>query len=354
MGAHLPHLSGESPSSRSPSLSLVIPCLNEARYLPACLDAVLANDYPQEDLEILVVDGGSSDGTRAIVEEYARRHPSVRLLENIKRVTPAGLNVGIRLARGTVILRMDAHAVVSLDYVRRCVAALREHPVENVGGVILTLPRDPSPFAEAIAAALSHPFGVGGSSFRSGGGAPRLVDSVFGGCYRREIFERIGYFNEALTSSQDIEFNARLRRAGGRILLLPDVVSRYYTRSGMWSFTRNNFRNGMWAMLPFAYVSGVPIAWRHAAPMAFVMALAGAAAGALAWPPAASILLALAGAYALAVAGASAHVAWRRKRWRLLPAMPVVFAALHVVYGCGSLVGAARAVAARVGRYLRS
>jgi glycosyltransferase involved in cell wall biosynthesis len=336
--------------SPGPFVSVIIPCLNEERFIGACLDSVLAGDYPLHDLEVLVVDGGSRDGTRAVVEEYARRHPAVRLLDNPRRITPAALNIGIRNARGQAIVRMDAHATVSPDYVRRCVEALQAHQVDNVGGAMVTLPRDPSPFAEAITAALSHPFGVGNSAFRTRVSAPRLVDTVFGGCYRREVFERIGYFNEELASSQDIELNTRLRRAGGRILLLPDVVSRYYTRSSFGSFVRNNFRNGAWAILPFAYTSVTPISWRHVVPLAFVVALGGGVVAAALWPRLAWLALGIAVAYGAAALVAAGDVARRGHRWWLLPVMPLVFGALHLAYGCGSLVGLAQVAALRLRR----
>jgi glycosyltransferase involved in cell wall biosynthesis len=333
---------------RTSFVSAVIPCRNEARFIRACLESVLACDYPGDRLEVLVVDGQSDDGTVELVQQVMARDARVRLLPNPRRITPVAMNLAVREARGDVIAIMGAHATYPPDYLSRCVRALHETGADNVGGVIETLPGDRSPFGEAIAAALSHPFGVGDSRFRTGGGAPGEVDTVFGGCYRRDVFDRIGCFNESLTSSQDIEFNVRLRRAGGRILLFPDIVCHYYARSAFWPFVRNNFRNGVWVMLPFAHTTHAGISWRHTVPMVWVLGLISAAAVSLVWPTTIWILLGLSSAYAVAALAASAQAAMRRGQWRLLLSMPVVFGALHVTYGCGSLFGLARAVAARV------
>jgi GT2 family glycosyltransferase len=151
------------------------------------------------------------------------------------------------------------------------------------------------------------------------------VDTVFGGCWRREVFERIGRFNERLKRGQDMEFNQRLRRAGGRILLAPELVSEYYARAELRSFWKHNWTNGVWAVLPFAYSQGVPVRARHLAPLALVLAM-------LVTPWAAAV-------YAAANLAASAQVAWSKRSWRYLVQMPVVFASLHLPYGAGSLWG---------------
>lgn len=194
-----------------PLVTIIVPCLNEREFIGACLDSVIANDYPKDRLEILVIDGMSDDGTRAIVEEYAQRHPSIRMVDNPDKIKPRALNIGIQEARGGIIIRMDAHALYEPDYISKSVHYLEEYDADNVGGIRMTLPRSSSRMARAIAHAISHPFAAGNATYRTGAKEIKWVGTVFGGCYRREVFDRIGLFNEALIRGQDREFNVRLR-----------------------------------------------------------------------------------------------------------------------------------------------
>jgi len=206
-------------------VTVIVPCRNERRYIAACLDSILATAYPADRLEVLVVDGASDDGTRDAVRAYAAREPRVRLLDNPRRSAPAALNLGIRAARGEIIARMDAHVVYPPHYLPVLVEALLETGADNVGCPIVTLPADESATARAIACALSHPFGVGNSRFRIGSAVRREVDTVPFGCFRRDVFDRVGLFDEELIRNQDDEFNFRLIRSGGRVLLVPDVAA---------------------------------------------------------------------------------------------------------------------------------
>jgi succinoglycan biosynthesis protein ExoA len=323
-----------------PFVSVVIPCRNEARFLPRCLDSILSGDYPADRMEVLAVDGSSSDGTQECIRSYAERDSRVRLVENPRGTTPAALNRGIDAAHGDVIARVDAHAAVAPDYFTRCVEHLFSSGADNVGGAMRTLAQDCGWFAGPIVAALGHRFGVGNSYFRIGSSEPRWVDTVFGGCWRREVFERVGRFNPELLRSQDLEFSLRLKAAGGRTLLAPDVRSDYYARVRLASFWRHNFLNGEWAILPFVYSEVVPVSLRHLIPLLFVVAL-GAGTALLpfsGWPLAALLL-----PYIAANLGASAYVAVTRRRVTYLALMPIVFGVLHLGYGLGSVSGLIRA-----------
>jgi succinoglycan biosynthesis protein ExoA len=323
-------------------MSVVVPCRNERAWVGPCLDSILASDYPRGRMEILVADGRSDDGTREIVEAYASRDPRIRLIDNPQRTTPAALNRAIGAARGEIVARLDAHAQISPDYLRRAAAYLDSTGADNVGGAMRTLARDAGPFAEPIRVVLTHPFGVGNSRFRTGSAEREWVDTVFGGCWRRELFTRIGMFNERLERSQDLEFNLRLRRAGGRILLAPDLETRYYARAALGAFCRHNWTNGVWAVLPFAYSRVVPVRWRHLTPLVLVAALLTTLAGASwGWAPG-WLAVAVAGPYALANLAASAAVAVRRRSLWLALLLPVAFASLHLPYGAGSLWGVLR------------
>jgi glycosyltransferase involved in cell wall biosynthesis len=383
-------------------VSVVIPVRNERAFIACCLDSVLANDYPAGRLEILAVDGMSDDGTRDILADYASRHPALRLLDNPARITPAALNRGIREARGELVVRLDAHARLAPDYISQCVAWAESSGADNVGGRMRTLPRGSGLVAEAIALALGHPFGVGNSAFRTNAAprtnaaaprtnaaAPRWVDTVFGGCYRRGILERVGEFNERLPRGQDLEFNLRLKRAGGRTLLVPSIRCDYFARCDPRSFLRHNWTNGVWAIRPFAASEIVPVRPRHLVPLGLVLALSGALAiwlapvdvltlgplfkavsfgpvsfgpatfgpvsfgpvsfGALlpalegfrSWP-----VLLLVSCYLAAALVAATQLAWRARNSRLWIVLPAVFVSLHLAYGLGSLWGVFEAAAA--------
>jgi len=202
-----------------------------------------------------------------------------------------------------------------------------------------TLPREDTFTGQAIVASLSHRFGVGNSYFRVHSDEPKWVDTVFGGCYRREVFERIGLFNENLVRGQDMEFNLRLKKVGGKTLLVPDIVSYYYARSDIKSFWKHNFTNGVWAILPFLHSPIMPVSSRHLAPLIFVTGLLGSAVLGFVWTPFFYLFLIILGSYGLANLGASLQIALEKRNIRYFIIMPFVFGALHFAYGLGSLWG---------------
>jgi len=322
-----------------PFVTVIIPCRNEANFISACLESVVANDYPRDRLEVLVMDGMSEDGTREIVEAFMKDCPFVRCIDNPKRTTPCGLNIGIKNARGELIIWMSAHNQYSPDYIRLSVEGLLTHDADNVGGVIVTVPRNPTRIGKGIANALAHPFGVGNSYFRTRPTGPRWVDTVFGGCYRKSVFDRIGLFNEQLTRGQDVELNIRLRKSGGRILLLPNIVSYYYARTEWRSFLKYNWSNGLWAILPFRYSKNIPVSWRHLTPLAFVLTTLVSAALASFYAAAAWLLASVLGTYFIVSLAASAQIAFKEKKLSFLFMMPLIFGGLHFSYGLGSLYG---------------
>lgn len=339
----------------SPSLiSIIIPCRNEGKFIGPCLDSIIANDFPKDRLEVLVVDALSEDGTREAVAERAAGHEFIRLLDNPRKITPAALNTGIRAARGHIIMRMDAHTTYDFEYISKCVRALEQYGVDNVGGVWKIVPRDATLIGQSIRCCLTHRFGMGNAHYRlAGRREPMLVDTVPFFCYRRDVFDRIGLFNEDLARGQDMEFNCRLKKAGGKTLLVPDIVSRYYARSDLRSFSKHNWRNGVWAILPFLYSPVVPVRLRHLVPLLFALALSGTALLGLLWRPGAWAFVALVGIYGLANLAASIDVVRKERDIRYLLTMPVVFAALHLEYGFGSLWGVLWACGLLAARRLR-
>lgn len=320
-------------------MSIVIPCYNEERYIGPCLDSILASNYPQDRLEVLVVDGMSTDATRAIVEDYGSRNSMVRLIDNPDRIKPKALNVGIQTATGEFVIRMDAHALYDPEYVRLSVRYMDEYSADNVGGIRRTLASGDTIWAKAIGISISHKFAAGNASYRTGATEPKWVDTVFGGCYRRSTFDEIGLFDEELIRGQDREFNIRLERHGGKILLAPDILCDYYARGTMPEFVRWTYVGGM---TPF-YISRITgqklYSLRNLVPITFVISLV--VLFVLSWFSGwLALLLAVEVAMYLGAALAAAiQVARQEKAPRLVLVMPIIFAMTHVIYGVGSLVG---------------
>jgi len=333
-----------------PLVTVLVPCRNEAQFIEGCLDSIVHNDYPETRLQVLVVDGMSSDGTVAIVERFRAAHDCVALIPNPQRITPTALNLGISVARGDFIVWMSAHNHYDLGYIRSCVDWAERSGADNVGGIISAEPRENTLFGRAIVLALAHRFGNGGSKFRTSVPEPVWADTVFGGCYRKSVFAKVGLFNEHLVRGQDFEFNVRVRRAGLRTLLVPTIRSTYFARSKPLDFVRHNWANGVWAVLPFRYTDVIPVSFRHLVPMFFVASIIGSALLGLIVPMVRVVPLLILGAYALATMLASVSIVARQRDVRLLVVMPVVFWLLHITYGLGSLWAAIRSSGALVRR----
>ncbi|HET9985613.1 MAG TPA: glycosyltransferase family 2 protein [Longimicrobiales bacterium] len=329
----------------APLVSVLVPCRNEAHYIERCLASILDGEYPADRLEVLVVDGMSDDGTRELVARYAAAHPAVRLLDNPRRTTPVALNLGVRAARGDCIVLVGAHNEYPADFLSQSVAWLERSGADVVGGVCETRPGRDDVVGRAIAGAMTRPFGVGNSRFRIGAAAPCWVDTVPFGCYRRDVFERIGLFDEELVRNQDDELNLRLLRRGGRILLVPQIASRYYARATLEQVARMFYQYGLFKPL-VAHKVGRVLTVRQVVPAVFVAATLAAALAAVALPAARPGLAALGAVYGLADLASAASLV-RRAGPRSAALAMLVFPLLHFSYGVGSLRGLAALLAGR-------
>jgi succinoglycan biosynthesis protein ExoA len=320
-----------------PLVSVILPIRNEATTIRTCLAALVAQDYPADRIEILVVDGASDDGTAAVVTECAAVDARVRLLHNPARFAPHAMNIGLAAARGEVIARVDGHAIVPSGFLSRAVDALRRHPdVACVSGALDTRGRTPT--GRAIAAVMSSTAGVGPARFRTGAPTERLVDTVAFPVYRRAALDGLGAFDEELVRNQDDELNLRLTRAGGRILLLPDLRIVYFCQATLRGLWRQYFQYGFWKVRVIQK-HGVPASWRHLVPGALIAALVGAVLAGLV--PGLRLPAALvAGAYVAFIAVASLTLA-RRHGWRLAPRIGAGLVTVHVAYGIGFWKGLA-------------
>ena len=329
-----------------PFVSVIMPIRNEEGFIADSLGAVLAQDYPPDRMEVLIADGMSTDATRDIIAKTAAAHPeiSVYVLDNPRKIVPTAFNIALAQARGEVIVRVDGHTIIAPDYIRECVAALERSGADNVGGRMNPVGR--TPFGEAVALATSSPFGVGGARFHYSD-REEWVDTVYMGCWPREVFERIGPFDEEFVRNQDDEFNYRLRASGGKILLSPRIKSIYYNRSTLRSLWQQYYQYGMYKVRVMQK-HGQQMRIRQFVPPLFVLALFGSTLGTALHPSGWILLAGVAGSYGLANFAASLLTA-RHAGWRHLLRLPIVFATLHLGYGAGFLAGMIRFG----GRFLR-
>jgi glycosyltransferase involved in cell wall biosynthesis len=317
-------------------VSVLVPVYNEEKHIAGCLDSIGAQSYPKDSLEVFVIDGCSTDNTKRIVEGYSEEHPFIRVLDNPEKIVPTALNIGIEASKGDVIIRMDAHAFYDRDYIAKCVETLRTADAYNVGGPIVTLPGDDTPRAKAIALATSHPFGVGNSKFRVSREA-EYVDTVTFGAFKRKIFDRVGLFNEKLVRNQDIEFNSRIRKSGGKIFLNPEIRSYYYNRSTFKDLWRQNFKNGIWNVFTETVNSGT-LSVRHFVPFVFTSSLIASIVLAPLHRAGIFIFLLIAGSYLLANVLFAFRIGLKHDL-KIMLLLPAVFLTLHFSYGFGSIVG---------------
>jgi len=313
-----------------------MPIRNEAAFIEQSLGAVLAQDYPADCMEIVIADGLSNDGTRDVIASLEGRSPNVslKLLDNPNRLVAAGMNVALACARGEVIVRVDGHTVIAPDYVRECVAALQRTGARNVGGRMEAV--SGGWFGQAVALATSSPFGVGGARFHYSD-KEEWVDTVYMGAWPREVFERIGLFDEEMVRNQDDELNYRLRSSGGKILLSPKIRSRYYNRTSARALWSQYFQYGLWKVRVMQKHPRQMHA-RQFMPSAFVAASLTALV-LLPFTHIGKYLVAIVlGSYLIANLCASAWTV-RNNAARLLPLVPFTFITLHLSYGVGFLFG---------------
>lgn len=316
------------------AVTVILPCRNEAATIEACIRSILAQEPLTGELELIVADGQSTDGTRAILDQIACTDGRVRVIENVGAIVSTGLNSAIAQARGRIIIRMDAHSVYAPDYVRQCHAVLQETKADNVGGPALT--RSHGYVQQVIAAAYHSPFAVGGARFHDPN-YEGYVDTVPYGCWPREVFTRIGAFDEELVRNQDDEFNLRLTRSGGKIWQSRRIKSWYHTRTSLLDLFRQYQQYGYWKVRVIQK-HRLPASFRHIVPAAFLLTLIGLPILSLWWVPAIWGFLGAVALYGAANMGASLVTAGRT-RWKLVLLLPLVFATYHVSYGLGFLQG---------------
>jgi glycosyltransferase involved in cell wall biosynthesis len=313
-------------------VSVISPCRNEAAYIGPFLESVLAQRLPAGvSLEVLIPDGQSDDGTRESIDEYARAHPCIEVLDNPRRIVSTGLNAAIRRSRGDVIVRMDVHTHYAPDYITECLRSLDRTGADNVGGP--WVPQGSGYVSEAIARAFSSPFvSGGGKAHRPSYEGP--VDTVYLGCWPRQTFEKFGLFDEDFVRTQDSELNLRIHRGGGTIWQTPAIRSWYTPRPSLPQLAGQYTQYGYWKARVIKKHK-LPASVRQLVPGGFLAALLVLAVLTpfVSWAGWAFASLAL--AYAAAVGAGSVLACAAPSQWKYLPIMPFVFAVYHFSFGYG-------------------
>jgi len=321
----------------SPFVSIIIPCRNEEKFIEKCLESILNQDYPKERMEILIIDGMSDDKTREIIEAIRNRYSNIniRLIDNPKKFVPFALNIGVKESRGEIIVRCDAHSEYSKNYVSRLVYWLeKDKNIGSVGGIWINKPRYNNPKSKAIAFTLAHQFCVGPNKYRIGTQRPEEVDTVPFGAWRREIFDEIGLFNEKFLRAEDLELNMRIKKAGYKIILDPEIKIYYYPRENFSKLFKMMFQYGYWKN----YVNKelkIISSFRQLVPPLFVLYLVLAIifsfTGLWVWAPA--------GIYLILTLFFSLSISLKNKDFKILPFSFWTFIVCHIGYGLGYLKG---------------
>lgn len=233
-----------------PFISIIIPCRNEEKCIEHCLQSILTNIPAGAGLEILVIDGVSNDRTKLIVSEIIKEHTNIKLLDNPAKIQAAGMNIGIKAAKGDIIVRLDAHSEYGHTYIKDCVDLLLKSDAVNAGGRLVTIPNGNGIMGVPFSRITSHPFGVGHAPFRTGAAA-KFVDTVPFGTFKRSIFDQVGYYDERLTRNEDNEFNSRIVKAGYKIAFDPAIEIIYKHQSRLKGILFHTFYSSMWNVYDF-------------------------------------------------------------------------------------------------------
>ena len=323
--------------NNSKILSVLIPCRNEEKYLETCLDSILNTNYLKKDLEVFVIDGNSTDNTRAIAEQYEKKYDFIHLVINEQNTVPFAMNLGIKKSSANYIIRLDAHSRIPENYFSELIKWSEKLNADNVGAIWITDVKNKNIKSNSIIKVLSSRFGVGNSFFRIGVDQVKEVDTVPFGCYKKEVFEKIGLYDTRLTRNQDIELNKRLKRNNGKIFLLPDLFCKYFARETFAGLAKNNFGNGLWNILT-VYITKQfsSISLRHFIPLLFLLSLIAPLLLTIWFPPVGFIAALSFAIYFFTLLLVSLRIKDKSSSFYLIM---WTFIVLHLSYGFGSFIG---------------
>lgn len=318
-------------------VAIIIPTLNEEKYIAKCLESVICQSYPFHEMDIMVVDGGSHDRTKEIVNEYHEKHNNIRLLNNPKRIQSVAFNIGVANSTAPYIIRLDAHAYYKPYYIEGCIKGLLENDKRgNVGGQWDIQPQNSSLWATTNAIFNFSKFGIGGATYRVGAKAGN-VDTVPFGAFSRKVIDEIGGMREDLPRGEDNEFNSRIKKAGYDIYFNPEIECIYYARPTLASSCKQMYANGV-SIGHLFYVDRSAIGLRHFVPFAFVLSLIVSIIGSLIWKPIIWLLIMILSVYVIC-AFCATFLLCKRHGWKYLFTLPIQFFCAHCSYGWGTIVG---------------
>lgn len=318
-------------------VAVVIPTYNEEYYIEKCIESVRNQSFPFEEMDVMIVDGRSTDATREIVQKISDQWPNVRLLDNPGKIQSIAFNIGVANSTAPYIVRLDAHVSYDSLYIEKCLCHLHSIPnIGDVGGICLTKTRCDGLIPEANAIACRSRFGIGGASFRVGAKAG-YVDTVPFGAFPRNVIDEIGGMREDLARAEDNEYVTRIKRAGYKVYLDPEIVSTYYARDTLIGLVKQMYANGL-SIGQLSYVDRSAIGLRHFVPFAFLMSLIVSAIGSIFWKPFLWLLLLILCMYFLCSLAATI-VLCSKNGWNYFFILPLLFLSVHCAYGCGTIVG---------------
>jgi len=320
---------------KNKTVSVIIPCFNEERYIEGCLNSIIEQDYGLDNIEIIVVDGISDDRTVELIKRFS----CVTLCFNIDKIVPISMNMGIKKAKGDFIVRIDAHCIYPKNYISTLIKNSMIYEADNVGAVVRTVPANDSAKAQAIAISMSHPLGVGNSYFRIGSDRVREVDTVPFGCYRKEVFNSLGLYDEELVRNQDDELNGRLKQNGGKIMLIPDLVIDYFARDKFSKLCRMFYQYGLFKPLVNKKLT-LPTTLRQFIPLLFVSGLSFGLILGIFYPLLFQITLSVLSIYFGVLSLTTLRIIYKRKLNILtIPYLVCAFYMIHLSYGLGYIRG---------------
>ncbi len=321
------------------TVSVVIPCYNEQATIGLLLEAIYNQTYPKSEIEVVIADGLSTDDTRSVIKDYQTRHPDlkIRVIDNLRRTIPSGVNRAIEAANGIYIVRMDGHSIPNGNYIQKCIQGLEAKLGENVGGTWEIQPGSGTWIAKAIAIAASHPIGAGDARYRIGG-VSQEVETVPFGAFHKDLTRKIGLFDETLLTNEDYEFNTRIKQSGGRVWLDPSISSIYYARPTLGELAKQYWRYGYWKAQMLRKHPHT-LRWRQTLPPLFVLALAGLGLLSPVWNLARWLLAFIVLLYTIVIFGIGIQMSIKHSSASLIIGIPLATATIHFAWGTAFLWG---------------
>ena len=317
-------------------VAIVIPTLNEERFISRCLNSIIKQTYEFEKMDVMIIDGGSNDKTKDIVAEYQKSHQNIRFIENKKKIQSVAFNIGFKKSTAPYIIRLDAHAEYDSKYISLCIENLKQDEKRgNVGGRCNILPFNQSIWAQTNAILNHSRFGIGGAAFRVSNEA-HDTDSVPFGAFPRKIIEKIGGMREDLPRGEDNEYNSRIRKAGYKIFFDPNIISSYFARPTLGASCKQMYANGN-SIGYLYYIDREAIGIRHLVPLLFVVSGLFCIIISVLWSPFCYVFC---GGLALyLIADAMASIMGAKENVKCTLPLFILFFCVHVSYGIGTIAG---------------